>query len=71
MLDRESGTDTIHDFGTGRDTIILRGGLGFTDLDIKQRAEDAVVNDPSDTLSTTLVDFDASQLTEADFDFIA
>ncbi len=71
VFDRESGTDTIHDFGDGRDTVVIRGGLRFADLDIKHRGGDAVVSDPSDTLSIVLGDFDASLLSEADFDFIA
>ncbi len=71
MFDRESDTDTIHDFEDGKDTLVIKGGLKLSDLDIKQRGDDAVINGPSDTFSIVIEDFDASLLTAADFDFIA
>ncbi len=71
VFDWESETDTIHDFEDGQDIIVIKGGLRFSDLDIKQSGDAAVISDSSDSLSIMLEDFDASLLTADDFDFIA
>ncbi len=71
VFDRESETDTIHYFEDGQDIIVIKGGLKFSDLDIKQSGDDAVVSGPSDAFSIVLEDFLASSLTADDFDFIA
>ncbi len=71
VFDRESATDTIHDFEDGTDILVIRGGPRFADLDIKQRGDDAVISGPSDDFSIVIKDFDASLLTAGDFYFIA
>ncbi len=71
VFDRESETDTTHDFDDGLDTLVIRGGLKLFDLGIKQHGDVAVINRPSDALSIMIKRFDASLLTADDFDFIA
>ena len=71
VFDRESDTDTIHDFEDGKDTLVIKGGLKFADLDIKQSGDDTVINGPSDAFSIVLEGIQASLLTADDFNFIA
>ena len=71
VFDRESNTDTIHDFEDGVDTLVIRGGMKFTDLDIKQDGDHALINGPADAFSIVIKDFDASLLTTDDFEFVA
>ena len=71
VFDRESDTDTICDFEDGVDTLVIRGGMKFADLNIKQVGDHAVINGPADAFSIVIEDFDASLLTAADFDFVA
>ena len=65
-----SGTDTVRDFEDGEDILVIRGGLAFSDLTIRQSGDDTVVDGPSDGFSIVLEGIQASQLTESDFDFL-
>ena len=70
VFDSESGTDHIRDFKYGPDIIVIKGGLEFSDLDIRQRGDDTVVSGPSESFSIVLEGIQAAQLTESDFDFM-
>ncbi|WP_136661739.1 hypothetical protein [Nitratireductor sp. XY-223] len=65
------GTDTIKDFEDGKDTLVIKGGLQFSDLDIKQSGHDTVITGYGENDSITLEGVSASTLTDSDFDFIA
>ncbi|WP_136661873.1 hypothetical protein [Nitratireductor sp. XY-223] len=67
----ERRSDTIHDFEDGTDTLVIKGGLKFSDLDIRQSGDDTLVNGPTDAFSVAIKDFDAALLTADDFDFLA
>ncbi len=69
VFDSESETDRILDFEDGTDILVIRGNLQFSDLDIKQSGRNAVIGDPDNTFSIVVENIQASQLTEADFDF--
>ena len=69
VFDSESDTDRILDFEDGTDILVIRGNLQFSDLDIKQSGHNAVIGDPDNTFSIVVENIQASQLTEADFDF--
>ncbi len=49
---------------------MIRSGLKFSDLDIKQSGDDTVIGDPANTFSIVVEGIRAAQLTEADFDFL-
>ncbi len=70
VFDSESETDRILDFEDGTDILVIRGKLQFSDLDIKQSGHNAVIGDPDNTFSIVVENIQASQLTEADFDFV-
>ncbi|WP_419914588.1 calcium-binding protein [Hoeflea sp.] len=71
MVFARKSTNQIDGFEDGTDILVITGGLEFSDLAIRQDGRDTVVRDSSGSLEIELRDFDASQLTLDDFDFIA
>ncbi len=66
------GTDTILDFEEGKDILVIKGGLKFSDLAITNNAKGhAVITGYGENDSITLKGVSASILTDSDFDFIA
>ena len=70
VFDRKSETDHIRDFEDGEDLLVIKGGLKFSDLAIRQKGEDTIINGPSESFSIVLEGIEASQLTETDFAFL-
>ena len=62
------GTDTILDFEDGKDILVIKGGLKFSDLAITNNAKGhAVITGYGENDSITLKGVSASILTDSDF----
>ncbi len=71
VFDNGAETDTILDLDDGQNTIVIEGGLKFSDLVIKQSGKDAPTKGSADDFMVVPRDVDASQLGVKDFEFTA